>query len=180
MLYCEHCSNINKPAWSNNIFEVKYYKNIYKYSKDEDKLNDIHYYTLSFVVTFHASKYFRLAYNQPYTYSHLLDFIKVHQPIPFYRNFIRFDNLCKTNNNRFCPLIYITDFTSPDSIRNTRRVIFLTSRVHPGEPSSSFVMEGIIEQLISTNSTPTELRKHFIFVIIPMLNPDGVAEGHSR
>jgi len=57
----------------------------------------------------------------------------------------------------------------------------ITSRVHPGEVSSSYGLQGILEFLISYNNLQAWiLRKLFIFKIVPMVNPDGVFEGNYR
>lgn len=51
-------------------------------------------------------------------------------------------------------------------------------RVHPGETVSSFMIEGIIDYLLSDEAH--SLREKFIFKIIPLLNPDGVVHGNYR
>lgn len=87
-----------------------------------------------------------------------------------------------------------------------KNVIFITGRVHPGESVSSYIVDGLIRFLVFANKaslkndssdtsnekspqspysadairTAKYLRKKFIFVIIPMLNPDGVIAGHYR
>lgn len=63
----------------------------------------------------------------------------------------------------------------------TKKAIFLTARVHPGESNSSHIIKGLIDSLLSENSNSTsDLRDDFIFFIIPMLNPDGVKYGNYR
>ncbi|XP_063726567.1 cytosolic carboxypeptidase 1-like isoform X3 [Symsagittifera roscoffensis] len=57
-------------------------------------------------------------------------------------------------------------------------VIFLSSRVHPGESNSSWVMAGTLNYLLSEEARP--LRELYIFKIVPMLNPDGVINGNYR
>eukprot|EP00672_Neobodo_designis_P021441 CAMPEP_0174847534 /NCGR_PEP_ID=MMETSP1114-20130205/12967_1 /TAXON_ID=312471 /ORGANISM="Neobodo designis, Strain CCAP 1951/1" /LENGTH=894 /DNA_ID=CAMNT_0016081815 /DNA_START=34 /DNA_END=2719 /DNA_ORIENTATION=+ len=62
-----------------------------------------------------------------------------------------------------------------------RRYVVLSARVHPGEVPASHILHGAIEMLLSvTDPRADALRKNFVFVIVPMLNPDGVARGHSR
>lgn len=61
-----------------------------------------------------------------------------------------------------------------------RRVIVLTARVHPGETPSSFVMQGVIDFLCSSHPNAVALRRAATFVLVPMLNPDGVALGNYR
>jgi hypothetical protein len=59
-------------------------------------------------------------------------------------------------------------------------IIVLVGRVYPGEANGSFVMQGFIKYITSSNPTTIELRKQIIFKIIPMLNIDGVIVGNSR
>jgi murein tripeptide amidase MpaA len=61
-----------------------------------------------------------------------------------------------------------------------KRAIVLTSRVHPGEPQASFMLEGSLKMLLSDSPLARELRHHFVFRIVPMLNPDGVVYGNYR
>ena len=56
----------------------------------------------------------------------------------------------------------------------------LTSRVHPGESNSSYIMEGLIDYLLSNEQGAMSLRDRFVFKIVPMLNPDGVIVGNYR
>ena len=58
-----------------------------------------------------------------------------------------------------------------------KKTIVLTGRVHPGETPSSFILHGLMEFLVSNDPTARQLRRGFIFYIIPMLNPDGVFHG---
>ena len=62
-----------------------------------------------------------------------------------------------------------------------RRIgIVLTARVHPGESNSSWVMDGVLRFLTSDDPEAIRLRAHFVFRIVPMLNPDGVVNGNYR
>lgn len=59
--------------------------------------------------------------------------------------------------------------------------VVLSARVHPGECPSSHMMHGCIEFLLHrTDPRAAALRQKFVFLIIPMINPDGVVRGHSR
>jgi len=52
--------------------------------------------------------------------------------------------------------------------------------VHPGESGASFIIEGLLEFLISDEPTAQTLRDRYVFKIVPMLNPDGVIVGNYR
>lgn len=58
--------------------------------------------------------------------------------------------------------------------------MFITGRVHPGETPASFGIEGVLNLLLSDSPMAQQLRKLFVFKIIPMINPDGVVRGHFR
>ena len=63
---------------------------------------------------------------------------------------------------------------------NHKQGIVITSRVHPGEAQSSWVVQGLIEFLLSNDPVAIKLRHEYIFKIVPMLNPDGVVYGNYR
>jgi murein tripeptide amidase MpaA len=61
-----------------------------------------------------------------------------------------------------------------------KKGVFISARVHPGESNSSWIMKGIIDFLVSSAPEARVLREHFVFKIVPMLNPDGVINGNYR
>ena len=63
---------------------------------------------------------------------------------------------------------------------NGKYCIFMIGRQHPGESNSSYVLKGTIEQLLSGEEPAISMLKHCDFVIIPMVNPDGVVAGNFR
>ena len=77
-------------------------------------------------------------------------------------------------------MLIVTNFASHPEAIAQRKAIILTSRVHPGETNSSYIMNGVIEYLIGDEEGAEFLRNTFVFKIIPMLNPDGVIVGNYR
>ena len=62
----------------------------------------------------------------------------------------------------------------------SKPTIFISSRVHPGETTASFVLDGIWKILTEQSEQGLLLRRKFVFKIIPILNPDGVYRGYHR
>ncbi len=60
------------------------------------------------------------------------------------------------------------------------KVVVVTARQHPEETCGSVTCEGILEELLSGSSLALELLDSFSFIVLPMLNPDGVLYGNSR
>jgi cytosolic carboxypeptidase protein 5 len=52
--------------------------------------------------------------------------------------------------------------------------------VHCGETAASFFLQGIFDFLSSFNEQAKVMLQRFVFKIIPLLNPDGVARGYWR
>lgn len=61
-----------------------------------------------------------------------------------------------------------------------KKCIFLSARVHPGEVQSSFVLNGIVDFLLSDCQQSRLLLENYVFKIVPLLNPDGVSRGYFR
>ena len=69
---------------------------------------------------------------------------------------------------------------SDEESRENRQVVWIIGRQHSGEVTSSFMMEGIINTLLSKTDEANFLLKNYIFRIVPMVNVDGVVHGNSR
>jgi hypothetical protein len=166
-------------------------------------------YTLTFSYHFkNADDLVAFAYSYPYGYNDLMKDMAV--VIDNFSDIARVDKICDSVCGNPVFMVTITDdvqkyFTFSEekyyssisaaqrSILRKRKIrsgckneyghkkgVFLTSRVHPGESVSSFMMQGSLEFLLSSSRSAQLLRKHFVFKLIPMLNPDGVRYGRTR
>ncbi|XP_050539275.1 cytosolic carboxypeptidase-like protein 5 [Daktulosphaira vitifoliae] len=149
------------------------------------------------------------AFTYPYTYSDLCSLLTVYEkqfPLPtdlkerseedvyFHR-----ETIVKSLENRSVDLITISSFKGVTEERESclfglfpnennvrpyvfknKKVVIMSARVHPGETPSSFVMNGFIKFILSKDEQASMLRQNFVFKLIPMLNPDGVAKGFYR
>ncbi|VDD80271.1 unnamed protein product [Mesocestoides corti] len=133
------------------------------------------YYTATFSLQFkHRGDVCYIAYHYPYTHSRLLADLTGWQ-----LRAQRVQNLTTTLLDNLVPcLILFAAF----SIKESRRpYIFVTARVHPGESNSSWVMRGLLERLTDPyDEEIANLRRMYVFKVVPSLNPDGVICGNHR
>jgi murein tripeptide amidase MpaA len=120
-----------------------------------------------------------MAHCYPYTYTNLKTFLSDRIETDTHRlKVYRRKPLCETVAGNVCDMLVITNFEKSDE--DEKEGIVLSARVHPGETSNSYAMEGIIEFLTGNTEQAKYLRNKFIFKIVPMLNIDGVVCGHYR
>eukprot|EP00727_Mastigamoeba_balamuthi_P004505 m51a1_g14052 putative cytosolic carboxypeptidase 1 (1825) ;mRNA; r:1197061-1204516 len=164
-------------GWHRTGDNICYYPNQYTRDLQSKKL---HYFTLTFTTsTQYESDTCWFAVNYPYTVSDLQEYL--HSAVHTAGGDVaRISPLCKTEAGNVCPLVTITDFASPVTDIRAREYVFVTARVHPGESGSSFIAQGVIDYLLSSTAEAQALRERYVFKIVPMLNPDGVAEGNHR
>jgi len=62
-------------------------------------------------------------------------------------------------------MLTITNFINEVDQNFDKRGIVFTGRVHPGESTSSRVMEGLIDFLTGYSEEAKQLRDHFIFEV---------------
>lgn len=63
---------------------------------------------------------------------------------------------------------------------NKRQRVWVHARTHPNEVQGTWVTNEMIKQLLAENDTAAVLRQRYVFVIMPMYNPDGVELGLAR
>ncbi|XP_052255963.1 cytosolic carboxypeptidase 6-like isoform X3 [Dreissena polymorpha] len=149
-------------------------KHVYYYRCPDHRKN----YVMSFAFIFDKEDdVYQFAYCYPYSYTRLQNYLDNLEK----RNMDYFTRelLCLTVQQRRLDLITITH---PDNLypEETKRIVFVTARVHPGETPSSFVCQGFIDFLIGNHPVAKTLREHIVFKVVPMLNPDGVFLGNYR
>ena len=108
------------------------------------------------------------AYCIPYSYTQLLKFLTT-------LSFGKALTPLKTLSGLPIPILQITDEAEP---QYNKQVVLVTGRIHPGESNASYVAEGLLEYLCGSEAK--QIRKSYIFVVVPMINPDGVIAGNYR
>jgi len=147
-------------------------------------------HTLTFTVTFdHDNDKCFFAHCYPYTFTDAQMFLTgLHGDRARAATFTR-ATLCRSLAGNAVDVICISDPPVPlaalgkdDALPDLggRECVLLTARVHPGETQASWAMQGALDFLTSDCAEARRLRARCVFFVIPMLNPDGVIDGHYR
>ncbi|XP_062596008.1 uncharacterized protein LOC134257410 [Saccostrea cucullata] len=185
LIYSEKNAQQKKIGWVRGGSDIKYYKNNLSLSGTINRYStskcDKSFYSLTWTVKFehnHDTVYF--AHCFPYTYTDLQDYLLDLNNDPVKSKICKQRVLCRTLAGNLVYLLSITSPTqNPEDMKHKKAVV-ITSRVHPGECNSSWMMKGFLDYLTGNSADAKLLRDTFIFKIVPMLNPDGVIVGNYR
>jgi hypothetical protein len=114
-----------------------------------------------------------IAHVAPYTTRHLDRLLSEFAG----SRFLRREAIGKTVRGRDMPLLTVTDPTVPES---GKKVVWLMARQHAWETGTSWVADGALRFLLSSDQEAARIRREVIFKIFPMADPDGVAGGGVR
>ncbi|PIC52730.1 hypothetical protein B9Z55_002715 [Caenorhabditis nigoni] len=173
-------------GWRRVGENVCYFRNLY-INEHEEKRNveeqkkKKYYYSIRFNVTFqNTGDICYIAYHYPYTYSFLNTSMSLLRKRKQENVYCREDVIGHSLAGNPIKMLTVTSLASAAEIAS-REVIVLSARVHPGETNASWIMQGILENLLCRQSNEMyRLRETFVFKIIPMINPDGVINGSHR
>ncbi len=87
------------------------------------------------------------------------------------------ETIGKSVQGRDIALATITDRTAAEA---GKRVVWLIARQHAWETGTSWTADGLVRFLLSDEPEAAAIRRTTIFKILPMFDPDGVAEGAVR
>lgn len=113
-----------------------------------------------------------IAHTPPYTNVHLDRLRRDIRAHPAFRESV----IGRTPQGR--SLLHWT-ITEP-AVTEPKKVIWLMARQHSWESGTSWVAEGLIRFLLSTDPQAAAIRRGAIVHILPMCDPDGVARGGVR
>lgn len=114
-----------------------------------------------------------IAYAHPYPVQRLSSFISSIRQ----HEYVKVEEIAQSKEGRSVELVMITDSEVP---KQDKKTIFLMAMQHAGEDAGSFYMEGLINFLLSENEDAQLAREKFVYIMIPMMNPDGVFNGTTR
>lgn len=114
-----------------------------------------------------------IAYAHPFPYKKETEFINSLRS----QSNITITKIGITKELRDIDLLTITDSTIACS---GKKVVLITALQHAGEYPSGFIVEGLVDFLLSSDPVAVKARQDNIYKIVPMMNPDGVFHGMTR
>lgn len=110
----------------------------------------------------------RFSVGMPYTEKNLLTFLKRFENHPN----LETASLALSRKGRNIERLHIGNITG-----NPKYRILLTARQHACEMMTNYLLEGVIEYVLSDNAQAEWLRKNVEILIIPFVDKDGVEDG---
>jgi hypothetical protein len=114
-----------------------------------------------------------ISHVAPYTNHHLENLLQRFHSHPH----LQTATVGKTVGNRDMLLLTVTNPKVPDQ---KKKVVWLMARQHSWEAGTSWVAEGALRFLLSSDPQAARIRDDFVFKIFPLADPDGVARGGVR
>jgi hypothetical protein len=64
--------------------------------------------------------------------------------------------------------------------KSDSKIMIVIGRLHPPEVTGQFALQAFVESLCSNAEIAQKFRKNYTVYVVPMMNPDGVDNGHWR
>lgn len=103
------------------------------------------------------------------TFKHVFNWIKEMAT----KTFISYEEIGKSKEGR--PL-YVLNIGK----KKTQKMIMIISRQHPPEVTGYLAMKSFVETISSNTPLAKEFRENYSIYVVPLMNPDGVENGHWR
>lgn len=133
------------------------------------------YYCLSFEYKFtHEGDVLYFSYSIPYTCSVLNDYLS--SRLALHSGKVKVKSVGQTVGGNDVMLLQVS---SPE-VGQKKHSVWIMARQHPGETTASFMMEGMLNFLLSDSPLAQQLLEQFVFKVVPMINIDGVVHGNTR
>lgn len=76
--------------------------------------------------------------------------------------------------------VHLVELTDSSASAGEKSIVWLVARQHPSEVGGSWMLEGLLDWLLDEGPQAQELLRRARFLVIPVLNPDGVVRGDGR
>ena len=119
----------------------------------------------------------RVSQAYPYTTVDLQNYLEGIEKIKYKKELMERETIVNTTGKNKIEVLTIKE---ANPRLKKRPVIFIMARQHPGETPGSYVLEGLLDSLLSKEKDSEYLRRHYEIRVVPMVNPDGVCAGNYR
>jgi hypothetical protein len=157
----------------------KKYKPVYSYADDPDALTGVTWHRIektkyrwhkfSFTQRYDKDAVW-VALRYPYNYSRQKKYLEAIRG----KEHVDIEVLGRTAANKPLYMIVVTDKGIPDS---SKKGVLVYAREHGVEQDGSWVAEGMIDALLSSELYADTLRRHLVFMFVPILTPDAAVAG---
>jgi hypothetical protein len=163
---------LKNRGWSN------YYVPVYSYDQrtwhhfSEAEVNQLADDTLQINAQFETSRVW-MARFYPYTLGDLERYVEAIGENPL----VTREVIGTTEEGRDIPMLTVT---RGEIDEGQKRRVWIHARTHPGETGGSFIVEGLLDFLLSGEAEADDLLSRVVFNIVPIHNVDGVVRGNYR
>jgi hypothetical protein len=161
-----------KQGWRHKGEDICYYSNgdkriIHdKKSKKDDKKRYKNKYSLSFTYTFIEPDIIYFSHCFPYCYTDLQNYLSQLESNERIASIMNRKLLATSIAGNRIDMLIITESTTDVSSYLLKPAIVISSRVHPGESNSSYIMHGLIDFLTSDTSEALLLRNIYLSIYL--------------
>lgn len=118
-----------------------------------------------------------VAMRIPFTYTYLQEYLARLQAGHFPGVLV--EEIGVTKEGRKLQIVRLDDPAAAEGAPPAKTIL-LTAREHATEPASSWVLAGVLSTLLRQTPEAKELRRGYTWLVIPILDPDGSADGVSN
>ncbi len=89
------------------------------------------------------------------------------------KSFARYEDIGRSSEGRPLRMLQIGN-------RDSKKMMVVISRQHPPEVTGYFAMQSFVETIAGKSALSKRFRRDWTVYVLPLMNPDGVDEGHWR
>lgn len=123
-------------------------------------------YSLTWTLQFpYGSDTCYLAHCYPYTYSRLQHYLRRVSSNPTVASHCKLRVLCRSLAGNAVFVLTVTSRGGSCTEGKAKKAVVVTARVHPGETTGSWMMEGFLDYLLGDSNDAKLLRDTFVFKV---------------
>eukprot|EP00403_Amphidinium_massartii_P000613 CAMPEP_0178377288 /NCGR_PEP_ID=MMETSP0689_2-20121128/3842_1 /TAXON_ID=160604 /ORGANISM="Amphidinium massartii, Strain CS-259" /LENGTH=989 /DNA_ID=CAMNT_0019997339 /DNA_START=14 /DNA_END=2980 /DNA_ORIENTATION=+ len=178
VMYTFHLTNLNKPG---SLFEEGCQP--VTFSKFSHEASGVGWTRQGTNIAYHpcdGGKRHRITFDLCFPYNNDEVFL-AHAPTYTHTDLLRdLDRWPHVERKSLAASCNGKDITALSCGDRTKPRVCIIARAHPGETHASWVMRGVLEFLLEGGTDAEPALSNLCWLLVPMLNPDGVSTGRTR